>query len=78
MATEFIGIPEQLMLQVKEAAQREEITVEELVQDALEQRLNDKGFRRMFAIGDRNAKRTGARPEDVETEIAAHRSERSL
>ena len=77
MSSEFIGIPEQLMLKVKEAAQREEISVEELVQDALEQRLNDKAFRRLLAIGDRNVKRTGARPEDVETEIAAHRSERA-
>jgi hypothetical protein len=77
MGTEFVGIPDQLMLKVKEAARREEISVEELVQDALEQRLNDNGFRRLFAIGDRNVKRTGACPEDVETEIAAHRSERS-
>jgi hypothetical protein len=77
MGTEFVGIPDQLMLKVKEAAQREEISVEELVQDALEQRLNQKGLRRFFAIGDRNVERTGGRPEDVETEIAAHRSERA-
>ncbi len=77
MATEFVGIPEQLMLKVKEAADREEITVEELVRDALEQRLNGKGFSGLFAIGDRNVKRTGAQPEDVEAEIAAHRYERA-
>lgn len=77
MSTEFIGIPEQLMLKIKEAARREEISVEELVQDALEQRISDKGFRRLFAIGDRNIKRTGAQPEEVETEISAHRSERA-
>jgi hypothetical protein len=77
MGTEFVGIPDQLMLKVKEAAQREEISVEELVQDALEQRIGDKGFHRLFGIGDRNVKRTGAQPEDIETEIAAHRSERA-
>ena len=76
MATEFVGIPDQLTLKVKEAARREAISVEELVQDALEQRLIEKGFRRLFAIGDSNVKRTGARPEDVEIEIADHRSER--
>ncbi len=77
MGTEFVGIPDQLMLKVKEAAQREAISVEQLVRDALEQRLNNKGFQRLFAIGDRNVNRTGARPEDVETEIAAHRSKRA-
>lgn len=77
MNTEFVGIPDQLMVKVKEAAQREEISVEELVRDALEQRLSDTGFRRLFAVGDRNVKRTGARPEDVEGEIAAERSKRA-
>ena len=76
VATEFVRIPEELMLKVKEAAQREEITVEELVQEALELRLYAKGFDRLFAIGDRNVRRTGARPEDVETEISAHRFEK--
>ena len=76
MASEFVGIPDQLMRKVKETADREEITVEELVRDALEQRINGKQFSRLFAIGDRNVKRTGAKPRDVETEIAAHRSER--
>ena len=75
MSTDLVGIPELLMLKVKDAAQREQISVEELVLDALEQRLNDEGFRRLFAIVERNIKRTGARPEDVETEIATHRSE---
>jgi hypothetical protein len=75
--TEFVGIPDQLMVKAKEAARREEISVEELVRDALEQRLNDEGFRRLFAIGNRNVKRTGALPEDVETEIAANRFERA-
>ncbi len=77
MNTEFVGIPDQLMVKAKEAARREEISVEELVRDALEQRLNDEGFRRLFAIGNRNVKRTGALPEDVETEIAANRFERA-
>jgi hypothetical protein len=76
MALEPVNIPEQLFQKVKEAAAREEITVEELVRDALEQRINGKGFSHLFAIGDRNVKRTGAKPGDVETEIQAHRSER--
>ena len=63
MATEFISIPDQ--------AEREEITLEELVRDALEQRVLSTQFSRLFAIGDRNVKRTGAQPQDVEAEIAA-------
>ena len=75
MATEFIGIPDQLMMKVRETADREAITVEELVRDALEQRIHGKQLSHLFAIGDRNVKRTGAQPEDVESEIAAHRSQ---
>jgi predicted HicB family RNase H-like nuclease len=43
MGTEFKGMPEHLMLKVKEAAQRDEISVDELVQEALVQRVNVKG-----------------------------------
>jgi hypothetical protein len=77
MGTEFIGIPEQLMLKVKEAAQRDEISVDELVQEALVHRINEKRSRHIFSIGDRNVKRTHALPEDVESEISAHRAERA-
>ncbi|MBV9154726.1 MAG: ribbon-helix-helix protein, CopG family [Acidobacteriaceae bacterium] len=76
MALQPVNIPEQLLQKLKEVAAREEITVEELVRDALEQRINGNGFSQLFAIGDRNVNRTGAKPEDVETEIQAHRSER--
>lgn len=76
MSTEFIGIPAPLLEKAKEIAAQEHITVEELVQDAVERRLNEKGFSHLFAIGDLNVRRTGAKPQDVETEIAAHRFER--
>ncbi len=77
MATEFVGIPDNLMTKVKQAAEREEISVEELVRDALERRIDGKGFSHLFAVGEWNITRTGAKPEDVETEIAAYRSERN-
>ena len=77
MATEPVNIPDQLMTKVKEAASREQITVEELVRDALEKRVNGKGrFARFYEIGERHARETGAVPEDVEKEIAANRTER--
>jgi hypothetical protein len=77
MGTEFIGIAEQLMLKVTEAAQRDEISVDELVREALVRRINEKGSRHIFSLGDRNVKRTNALPEDVEREISAHRAERA-
>ncbi len=48
MSIKSIRIPDQLMLKVKEAAQREKISVEELVEDALQQRVSNKGSRRLF------------------------------
>ena len=76
MSTEYVGLPAPLLQKAKDAAAQEHITVEELIQDAVERRLGEKSFSHLFAIGDRNVKRTGARPENVETEIQAHRSER--
>jgi len=81
METEYVGLPGALVEKAKEAAAREEITVEELVCDAVEQRINGKGFRDLYSIAKRNAERTGITPENAEAvvmaEIAAHRSERS-
>ncbi len=76
MATEYIGLPGELIDKVKEAAAREEISPEELVRDAVENRLSRAGWRKTLDFGDRNARARGLKPEDVEVEIAAVRSER--
>ncbi len=80
MATTSVNIPDQLFAKVQETAVREEISVEELVRDALEQRINRKGFRGLLGIAKRRGEMTGITPENVESivesEIAAHRSER--
>jgi hypothetical protein len=80
MATEYVGVPSPLLAKVKEAADREEISVEELVRDALEQRINGKGFSGVYGIARRRGQQTGVTPENVEgiaeAEIAAHRRER--
>ncbi len=76
MATEYIGLPGQLLDKVKEAAAKEEITPEELVRDAVETRLGRSEWRKTLEFGDRNARERGLKPEDVETEIAAVRSDR--
>jgi len=76
MATEYIGLPGELVAKVKEAAAKEAITPEELVRDAVENRLSRAEWRKMLDFGERNARERGLKPEDVDSEIAASRFER--
>ena len=76
MATESIGLPGQLLEKVRQAAAKEEITPEEFVRDAVETRLNRSEWSKTLEFGDRNARERGLKPTDVETEIAAVRSDR--
>jgi predicted transcriptional regulator len=73
MATDSIKLPEPLLAKVKEAAARAEITPEELVRGAVEDRLSRGQWRDTLAFGERNAKARNLKPEDVEAEIAAER-----
>ena len=77
MATESIGLSGQLIEKVKQAAEKEKITPEEFVRDAVETRLNRCEWSKTLEFGERNARERGLKPEDVETEIAAVRSERT-
>ena len=76
MSTEYIGLPGELVAKVKEAAAKEAITPEELVRDAVENRLSRAEWRKMLDFGERNARERGLKPEDVDSEIAASRFER--
>ena len=76
MATESIGLPGQLLEKVRQAAAKEEITPEEFIRDAVETRLNRSEWSKTLEFGDRNARERGLKPTDVETEIAAVRSDR--
>ena len=77
MATEYIGLPGQLVDKVKEAAAKEEISPEEFVRGAVETRLDRGEYRRTVEFGHRNAKERGLTPDDVDEEIAADRTERT-
>jgi hypothetical protein len=77
MATEYIALPGQLLDKVKEAAAQEDITPEELVRDAIENRLSRAEWTKTIQFGDRNARERGLKPKDVETEISAARSDRT-
>jgi hypothetical protein len=76
MATENIGLPGQLLEKAREAAAKEKITPEEFIRDAVETRLSRSEWRKTPEFGERNAREHGLKPEDVETEIAAVRSDR--
>ncbi len=77
MATEYIALPGPLLQKVKEMAAKEAITPEELVREAVENRLSREEWAKTLEFGDRNARERGLRPEDVEAEIAGARSKRS-
>jgi metal-responsive CopG/Arc/MetJ family transcriptional regulator len=76
MASESIGLSEQLLERVKEAAAREEVTLEQFVRDAVETHLSRSEWRKTLEFGERNARERGLTAADVETEIAAVRSDR--
>jgi predicted transcriptional regulator len=75
MATEYIGLPGELVEKVKQAAAQEQITPEELVRDAVENRLSRAQWRKTIEFGHRNARERGLKPEDVEVEVSAARAE---
>jgi len=68
-------IPPALLLEAERAAQAEHITVDELVRDAMERRLNKRELDEVFAFGKRHARERGLKPGDVAAAIADVRSE---
>jgi hypothetical protein len=70
-------LPPQLVDKVIEAAAKEEISPEEFVRDAVENRLGRTEWRKTLEFGERNARARGLKPEDVEVEISAARTERT-
>jgi metal-responsive CopG/Arc/MetJ family transcriptional regulator len=76
MAIEFIGLPGELIEKVNEAAAKEGISPEELVRDAVENRLSRAEWRKTLEFGERNARERNLKPEDVDSEITASRAER--
>jgi metal-responsive CopG/Arc/MetJ family transcriptional regulator len=73
MATEPIKLPEELITKVNEAAAKEGISPEELVRNAVEDRLSRGEWRKALEFGERNARRKGIVKADVEKEITASR-----
>ncbi len=69
------AVPPALLARAQEAAQQEHISIDELVSDAMERRLNRREFEEVLAFGKRHAKARGLKTSDVEGAIAAARAE---
>lgn len=68
-------VPPALLTRAQEAAQQERISLDQLVSDAVEQRLSMRGLEEVLAFGKRHAKKRGLKPGDVATAIADERRE---
>ena len=64
-----------LLARAQEVAEQEHITLDELVSDAMERRVNKREFDEVLAFGKRHAKARGLKPSAVASAIAAARSE---
>lgn len=69
------SVPPALLARAQEVAEREHISLDELVSDAMERRVNKREFEEVLAFGKRHAKARGLKPSDVASAIAAARSE---
>ena len=78
MATPFIRLPQSLIEKVNALAFKEGVTPEELICSAVEARLSRDEWLKTLNFGDRNALKRGLKPDDVDAEIAAVRSEQAL
>lgn len=66
-------VPPALLTRAQEAAQQERISLDELVSDAVEQRLKTRGLEEVLAFGKSHAKERGLKPGDVAIAIAEER-----
>ena len=69
------AIPPDLLAKAQAAAEQEHITLDELVSDAMERRLNRREFEEVLTFGKRNARKRGLKPSDVEDAVDAVRDE---
>jgi hypothetical protein len=59
------SLPGELMAEVRKLAQAEERTTDEVVQEAVERLLRMKRRQKLYAYGEKQAKRLGIRESDV-------------
>jgi hypothetical protein len=71
------SVPPALLSQAEKVARAENITLDELVRDAMERRVNRRELEEVFAFGQRHARERGVKPGDVAKAIADVRAESS-
>jgi hypothetical protein len=64
-----------LLAEAEKAAQAERITVDELVQDAVEHRLKERRRQKLYAYGEGQARKLGIKEEDVPRIVEEWRTE---
>ncbi len=70
------SVPQALLAQAQALANAEQITLDELVCDAMERRLREREMDAVFAFGRAHAKVRGLKPSDVAQSVAEVRSHR--
>lgn len=68
------SIPQALLAQMKRAAEAEHISVDELVRNTVESRLNRREWQETLLFGERQAKSRHLTEDDLQEAIAAVRS----
>jgi hypothetical protein len=63
------SVPPALLTLAQEAAQREHISLDELVSDAMKRRLNRRALDEVLAFGKRHAQERGLKPSEVAAAI---------
>jgi predicted transcriptional regulator len=71
--SELVKMPSSLLAEVKEAAEEENRTREELVREAVERYLKDRRWQRLLAYGEQQARALGLSEADVPRLIEEYR-----
>jgi hypothetical protein len=71
------SVPQSLLTQAQELAVLEQISLDELICDAVEKRVNRREFEEVFAFGKRHSRARGLKRSDVAKAIADVRGVKS-
>ena len=70
-----ISLPEPLLAEILSAAQAENRSVEEILQEAIRQYLDNRSWTKILGYGQRRAKELGLTEADIDRAIAETRAE---
>lgn len=77
MAANNVSLPEPLLAEVRNAAEVEHRTVDEVLADAVKSYLEDRSWTRLLEYGQERAAEMGIKESDIDRLIAESRAERS-